>query len=94
MKYAQRYYDRQFFTRKNVNQDILGRFEKLLQNTFDANETLESGIPTVKELGEKMGMSSHYLSELLKKRNWSKRKISPSIPYNCKGKKFIVEYKQ
>ena len=40
---------------KNVNQDILGRFEKLLQNTFDTNETLESGIPTVKELGEKNG---------------------------------------
>ena len=67
LKYAQRYYDRQFFTRKNVNQGILGRFEKLLQNTFNSNETLESGIPTIKELGEKMGMSGHYLSELLKK---------------------------
>ena len=53
LKYAQRYYDRQFFTRKNVNQDILDHFEKLLQNTFDSNETLESGIPSVKELGEK-----------------------------------------
>ena len=67
LKYAQRYYDRQFFTRKNVNQDILGRFEKLLQNIFDSNDRLESGIPSVKELGEKMGISSHYLSELLKK---------------------------
>ncbi|MGC6420704.1 MAG: helix-turn-helix domain-containing protein [Chitinophagales bacterium] len=67
LKYAQRYYDRQFFTRKNVNQDVLGRFEKLLQNTFDSNETLERGIPSIKELGDKMGMSSHYLSELLKK---------------------------
>ena len=67
LKYAQRYYDRQFFTRKNVNQGILGRFEKLLQNTFYSNEILESGIPTIKELGEKMGMSGHYLSELLKK---------------------------
>ena len=52
---------------ENVNQDILGRFEKLLQNTFDSNDRLESGIPSVKELGEKMGISSHYLSELLKK---------------------------
>ena len=67
LKYAQRYYDRQFFTRKNAHQDILGRFEKLLQNYFNSDEKLESGIPTVKQLGEKMGLSSHYLSELLKK---------------------------
>ncbi|MGC6480180.1 MAG: AraC family transcriptional regulator [Flavobacteriaceae bacterium] len=67
LKYAQRYYDRQFYTRKNINQDVLVRFEKLLHNTFDSNEILESGIPSVKELGEKMGISSHYLSELLKK---------------------------
>ena len=67
LKYAQRYYDRQFFTRKNAHQDILGRFEKLLQNYFNSDDIGESGIPTVKTLGEKMGMSSHYLSELLKK---------------------------
>jgi len=67
LKYAQRYYDRQFYTRKNINQDVLVRFEKMLHNTFDSNETLESGIPSIKELGGKMGMSSHYLSELLKK---------------------------
>ena len=38
LKYAQRYYDRQFFTRKNVNQDVLGRFEKLLQNMHNEIE--------------------------------------------------------
>ena len=58
--------------RKNVNQDILGRFEKLLQNTFDSNETLGKRHSFSKGIRAKMGMSSHYLSELLKKRNWSK----------------------
>ena len=67
-----------FFTRKNVNQDVLGRFEILLHECFNSDDKLESGIPTVKELGEKMGISSHYLSELLKKRNGAKCKISPS----------------
>lgn len=67
LKYAQRYYDRQFFTRKNANQDILGRFEKLIQNYFNSDDVIQNGIPTVKELGESLGMSSHYLSEMLKK---------------------------
>jgi len=67
LKDAQRYYDRQFFTRKNANQDILGRFEKLIQNYFNSDDVIQNGIPTVKELGESLGMSSHYLSEMLKK---------------------------
>ena len=67
LKYAQRYYDRQFFTRKNASQDILGRFEKLLQKYFNSDDLMQNGIPTVKDLGEKLGISSHYLSEMLKK---------------------------
>ena len=90
LKYAQRYYDRQFFTRKNVNQDILGRFEKLLQNTFDSNETLESGIPTVKELGEIMGMSSHYLSELLKKETGQSAKSHLQSHIIAKAKNLLL----
>ena len=90
LKYAQRYYDRQFFTRKNVHQDILGRFEKLLQNTFDSNETLESGIPTVKELGEKMGMSSHYLSELLKKETGQSAKSHLTSHIIAKAKNLLL----
>ena len=90
LKYAQRYYDRQFFTRKNVNQDILGRFEKLLQNTFDSNETLESGIPSVKELAAKMGMSSHYLSELLKKETGQSAKSHLQSHIIAKAKNLLL----
>ena len=90
LKYARRYYDRQFFTRKNVNQDVLGRFEILLHEYFNSDDKLESGIPTVKELGEKMGISSHYLSELLKKETGQSAKshlqthlISKQLKQDC-----------
>ena len=72
----ERYYDRQFFTRKNANQDILGRFEKLLQNYFNSDDKLDVRYSYSKTVGRKKwklvipplrSRRGHYLSELLKK---------------------------
>ncbi len=65
LKYCQRYYDRQFITRKTMNKGHLVRFDKFLKDYF--NEHLSSnGIPTVAQCGEALNMSDHYLSDLLK----------------------------
>ena len=67
LDYCTRYYDRQFYVRTNLNQDIVTRFENLLREYFDSEQTLESGLPSVKYCGEKLNMSPPYLSDLLKK---------------------------
>ena len=67
LDYCNRYYDRQFYTRENINKDVVTRFEDLLLDYYNSEQPLEKGIPTVKYCGEKLNMSSNYLSDLLKK---------------------------
>ena len=67
LNYCKRFYDRQFYTRTNLNQDYVSKFEDMLEMYFDSNRHMEAGIPTVSFCGEEMNMSGHYLSDLLKK---------------------------
>ena len=67
LDYCTRYYDRQFYVRTNLNQDIVTRFEEVLRDYFESEKTLDLGLPTVKYCGEQLNMSSPYLSDLLKK---------------------------
>ncbi len=67
LDYCTRYYDRQFYTRTNLNKDFVTRFESLLREYFEAGKPLESGVPSVRYCGEAMNMSPHYLSDLLRK---------------------------
>lgn len=65
--YIDRFYSRQFITRKNINNDVLIKFEKLLNSYFNEKSSLEKGLPTVSYFSKKMGYSSNYLSDLIKK---------------------------
>ena len=67
LNYCTRFYDRQFFTRTNLNKDVASDFEQLLQNYYKAEKQLEMGIPTVTFCANKMNMSPRYLSDLLRK---------------------------
>ncbi|PXX95699.1 AraC family transcriptional regulator [Marinifilum breve] len=67
LDYSKRYYDRQLYTRTNLNKDIVSRFEKLLKDYYKQNKQLELGIPSVKYCGEELQMSPNYLSDLLRK---------------------------
>lgn len=67
LDYCTRYYDRQFYTRTNLNQDHVSRFESLLRGYYQSEKPQELGLPTVKYCGTEMGMSPHYLSDLLRK---------------------------
>ena len=67
LDYCHRYYDRQFYVRTNLNQDLVSKFESLLKSYYASDKPQELGIPSVRYCGEAMHMSSNYLSDLLKK---------------------------
>lgn len=67
LDYCTRFYDRQFYTRTNLNVDVVSRFEQLLKDYYDLGKQLDSGLPTVSYCGAELNMSSNYLSDLLKK---------------------------
>jgi AraC-like DNA-binding protein len=66
MKYCHRYYDRQFYTRTNLNKDFIVRFEKFLEVYFASDELKNKGLPTITQCGKALNMSGSYLSDLLK----------------------------
>ena len=63
-----RFCDRQCYTRTNLNKDHVAKSQDMLQAYFHHEKHLVSGIPTVAECGDHVGMSGSYLSDLLKKR--------------------------
>lgn len=67
LSYCQRFYDRQFITRKPINSDLLTRFEILLADFFHTGQALAEGLPSVRYFADKLCLSPSYLSDLLKK---------------------------
>jgi AraC-like DNA-binding protein len=66
LKYCRRYYDRQFYTRTNLNKDYITRFENYLETYFASDELMNNGLPTITQCGEALNMSGRYLSDLLR----------------------------
>lgn len=66
LNYAERYYERQFITRKISNHQILIKLERILNNYFNNSETLINGIPTVTQIANDLNLSPNYLSSTLK----------------------------
>lgn len=66
LNYANRFYKRQFITRKAVNNDLLQRLEDILEAYFAQGTPLSKGIPTVHYLAEQLNISSSYLSDILR----------------------------
>jgi AraC-like DNA-binding protein len=67
LDYCTRFYDRQFYTRTNLNTDIVSKFERLLKAYYQSNVVNELGVPNVQYLAKELNLSSNYLSDLLKK---------------------------
>lgn len=66
LSYVNRFYKRQFITRKNVNSDILQKAEALLDDYLDNDHPLNQGVPTVHFLSEQLNLSAGYLSDMLR----------------------------
>lgn len=67
LKYCQRFYNRQFITRKLFNNDILSKFDSFLHGYFADNLQMRNGLPTVNICAEHLCMSTNYFSDLIKK---------------------------
>lgn len=66
LNYSNRFYNRQFITRKHVSNDLLTNMESLLSDYFNSDNVRQTGLPTVHYLSEKLNISSNYLSDMLR----------------------------
>lgn len=64
--YAQRFYERQFITRKISNSKLLERFEEILADHFGDEERLSRGLPSVQAIADSLNISAKYLGTMLK----------------------------
>jgi len=66
LNYSERFYQRQFITRKAINHQTLDRLEKLLADYFNSDDLVSKGLPTVQYIADDLNISPNYLSNLLK----------------------------
>lgn len=66
LNYSNRFYKRQFITRKAANNDLLQKLEEMLDDYFNNEKSLRQGIPTVQYLSEHLNISASYLSDMLR----------------------------
>lgn len=65
LKYADRFYNRQFLNRKEISNVLLDKFKAELRSFYDKNEV--NGVPSIDSIAEKLSVSKRYLSDSLKK---------------------------
>jgi AraC-like DNA-binding protein len=66
LNYSQRFYQRQFITRKVTNHKILDRLENILTSYFNDDGLSDRGLPTVQYITKELNVSASYLCGLLK----------------------------
>lgn len=67
LKYANRFYERQFLNRIEISNDLLEQFNQYLNEYFESGQLQEKGIPSIEQVADKMSVSQRYLSDTLKK---------------------------
>lgn len=66
LNYAERFYQRQFITRKKSSHQLLEKMEALLDSYFNEEVNLYKGPPSVQYVSERLNVSKGYLASLLK----------------------------
>jgi len=67
LKYANRFYERQFLNRQALSTNLLEQFNDQLRAYFDSGKLQEIGIPSIEQIAEQLSVSQRYLSDTLKK---------------------------
>lgn len=67
LNYCDRFYDRQFITRENINKGILEKFEALIQNYFSSDKPQNIGLPSVSYCANELNLSANYFGDLIKR---------------------------
>lgn len=66
LNYSERFYQRQFLTRKISNHQILDQLEEILDNYFNGDNIINNGLPSVQNISQNFNVSTDYLSSMLK----------------------------
>ncbi|PUZ24982.1 AraC family transcriptional regulator [Chitinophaga parva] len=66
LNYCERFYQRQFITRKKSSHQILERLEKILDDYFNNSDPTYKGLPTAQHIAGLLNVSPNYLGSLLK----------------------------
>lgn len=66
LKYAQRFYKRQFLNRSVLSGSIITKFTDILKHYLENGSLQKNGLPSVKYMAAKLALSPKYLSDLLK----------------------------
>jgi len=66
LNYSERFYQRQFLTRKITNHRILDRLEEYLEKYFNNDQIIDTGLPTVQDIAKAFDLTPDYLSSMLK----------------------------
>lgn len=66
LNYSNRFYNRQFITRKIIYNDLIVQLENYLSSIFDHNADFKDGIPDVQQVANHLKVSPRYLSDMLK----------------------------
>lgn len=66
LKYAQRYFKRQFIDRQQVSGKTVSKFNDILKSYLAQNSLKEQGLPSVHFMAMQLSLSPRYLSDLLR----------------------------
>ena len=93
LNYCERFYDRQFITRDNVNKGILEKFEELVNVFFLSDKPQNIGLPSVAYCAEELHFSANYFGDLIKKETGKSAKeyIQDKIIDVAKNKIFVAD---
>lgn len=67
LKYANRFYERQFLNRKEICNVLLDQFNQHFTEYLESGQLQKNGIPSIEEIAKNMSISQRYLSDTLKK---------------------------
>jgi len=66
LKYADRFYKRQFLNRTQINKNLMTRFKEVLDGYFESGQQIDKGIPTVEWLANQLEVSHRYMSDSIR----------------------------
>lgn len=67
LDYCLRFYDRQFYSRTNMNSDTVSKFERLLVDYYASDILGDRKIPSVDYCAKQLHVSPNYLTDLLRR---------------------------
>jgi len=67
LNYCERFYDRQFITRDEVNKGIIEKFDEHLNRYFASDKPQKIGLPSVAYFSGELHLSANYFGDLIKK---------------------------